>query len=369
MKDHYEVVVVGGGIIGHAISYHLNKNNVTTLVVEKQQSGRKATKAAAGMLGVHTENNNANEFYKFCQSSRDMYQELNWELYQLTSIDIQLASGGMVELAFHEQEKQAMELKRQAFPNIEWVDQRQLKAWFPMLGKEAIAGIYMETDGHVEPSRVCEAFKQGAIAKGGKVKEDCHVWNINHVAKIFHLDTDEGLITAERVVIATGAESGRWFTAMGLVNPMIPVKGECLSVISSGIQLKQTLFCKDFYLVPKRDGRYVIGATSERYNQSSYVSVGGIESLLTHFNTIFPSFRDARIDSFLTGVRPGTEDGIPVIGEHPYLPGLYYATGHYRNGVLLAPATAKLIGDLIMNQSQKAIENLVSPQRLAMVNS
>ncbi|API93246.1 glycine oxidase [Virgibacillus pantothenticus] len=370
MKQHHEVVIVGGGIIGHAISYSLNKSGLSAMVIEKQKSGRKATRAAAGMLGVHTENSTSNGFYHFCQTSRNMYKELSRELYELTAIDIQLAPKGMLEIAFNENEKQVLAAKQQALPNLEWLEPRTLKEKFPMLGEKAIAALYMEKDGHVEPTRVCEAFKQAAVASGGEVQEDCHVWTISKPTDSFTLTTDQGMITADRVVVATGAESGRWFTEMGLSNPIVPVKGECLSVTSNNIQIHETLFCQDFYLVPKQDGRYIVGATSDRYNHSSHVSAGGLETLLNRLFSVIPKFREAMVESFWSGVRPGTEDGIPVIGEHPYLSGLYYATGHYRNGILLAPATAQLISDLMMNQETESVmQAMVSPERLRGVGS
>ncbi|MBU5266879.1 NAD(P)/FAD-dependent oxidoreductase [Virgibacillus proomii] len=117
MKNHHEVLIVGGGVIGHSISYYLNKSGVSATVMEKGESGHQATRAAAGMLGVHTENKRSGEFYGFYKESRDLYKSLRQELYELTSIDIQLVSFGMLEVALNENEAQKLWENKQPFLN------------------------------------------------------------------------------------------------------------------------------------------------------------------------------------------------------------------------------------------------------------
>lgn len=365
MKNHHEVLIVGGGVIGHSISYYLNKSGLSATVMEKGESGHQTTRAAAGMLGVHTENKRSGEFYRFCKESRDLYKSLRQELYELTSIDIQLSSFGMLEVALNENEAQKLWEKQAAFSELEWLERAELKEKILSLPSKAVGALYMREDGHVESTRVCEAFKQAALQLGGGVLENCHVVTIQKAKATFILTTNKGSFTADQVVIATGADSERWFTTFDLPNPMVPIKGECFSIKPKKREIKATLFFDDFYLVPKLDGRYIIGATSVPNDQTSDTSAGGIFELMQRLFSVFPNLQREALLSVWSGIRPGTKDGLPIIGEHPNYSGLVYATGHYRNGVLLAPATGKLVKELMIDKrASTPVLGLISPERI-----
>ncbi|WP_431801180.1 glycine oxidase ThiO [Halobacillus andaensis] len=365
MTRHYETVIIGGGIIGHSISYYLNKSGVHTAVVEKQTSGRKSTRAAAGMLGVHTENEGSGTYHQFCETSRFLYDELNEQLRELTSIDIGLSKFGMVELAGSQEEKERLLVKKTAFPNLEWVESPTLREMVPSLSTKALGGLYMKRDGHVEPRNACEAFKRAALRYGGELVEDCTVLEVKKNREIFTVYLDSHLLTADHVVIASGAESGRWFETMGITNPIVPTKGECFSIKLRENPFKEALFFSDFYIVPKPDGRCIVGATSKPGDQTSHTTAGGIAEIMKRLFSFFPEWRSAELHDFWSGVRPGTKDGVPVIGEHPTTSGLYFATGHYRNGILLAPATGHLVANMITKKPiESSVQKLFSPGRL-----
>ncbi|MGX9929881.1 glycine oxidase ThiO [Virgibacillus salarius] len=363
MKRHVDVVVIGGGVIGQSIAYYLSKSRVVTTVIEQGRSGRKATQAAAGMLGVHTENDQEGTYYQFCQASRNMYASLSKELFSLSGIDIQLSTNGMLEIATNEEQKQRLRAKQNAFEGLEWLDAEGIRQRTSALS-QAVGGLYMRRDGHVEPLKVCEAFKQASLSMGGQLIENCQVGEIVHDHDVFHIQIDNDVISADHVVVAAGVKSGRWFEATGLMNPMVPTKGECFAIKPSIQSIQQTLFFHNLYLVPKRDGRYIIGATSYHDDSNSYTSTGGIFELMNHLLKLFPSFKQEELHSCWTGVRPGTKDGKPLIGEHPEIPHLYFATGHYRNGILLAPATGKLVSDMVLKRYvPSSIQRLFTPNR------
>ncbi|MYL40575.1 glycine oxidase ThiO [Virgibacillus salexigens] len=363
MKEHVDVVIIGGGVIGQSVAYYLSRSGVATTVIEQNRIGRKTTQAAAGMLGVHTENDQQGTYYQFCQASRNMYASLSDELFSLSGIDIQLSTNGMLEIATNEEQKQRLQAKQKAFEGLEWLDGGGIRQRTSAL-THAVGGLYMQQDGNVEPLAVCEAFKQASLGMGSQVIENCRVANIDRVRDVFHIQFENGGISADHVVVAAGANSGKWFEATGLKNPMIPTKGECFAIKPSDPSIEQTLFFHNLYLVPKRDGRYIIGATSYHYDSSSYTSTGGIFELMNRLFRLFPSLQQEELHSCWTGVRPGTKDGRPIIGEHPDVSNLYFATGHYRNGILLAPATGKLVSDMVLNRYVPAsIERLFTPAR------
>ncbi|HWL11879.1 MAG TPA: FAD-dependent oxidoreductase, partial [Ureibacillus sp.] len=139
----------------------------------------------------------------------------------------------------------------------------------------------------------------------------------------------------------------------GLNHQLTPVKGECLSVIDEKATLNHTLFHEHCYIVPRNNGRLVIGATMLENDWSDGVSLGGIDALIAKAKTMLPTIADMKIDSFWSGLRPQTGDQKPFIGHHPEDEGILFATGHYRNGILLAPATGQMIRDLILKREVK----------------
>ena len=158
MNRHYDVLIIGGGIIGQSISYHLNKAGVKAVVIDKNKSGQKATRAAAGMLGVHTENRENDTFYQFCRRSRNLYSGLSRELRELTGMDIGLTSFGMLEIAANHEEKHELLQKKKTFQNLQWLNGTQLRERIPLLSNEVSGALYMGEDGNVEPQHVCEAL-------------------------------------------------------------------------------------------------------------------------------------------------------------------------------------------------------------------
>lgn len=335
------------------------------MVIDKQESGRKATRAAAGMLGVHSENAQANVFYKFCERSRELYQSLSQELFRLTSINIGLSRTGMIEVALCEEEKNKLRDKKAFFPELEWLEGEKLSEKIPSLNGSGAVGLHMEKDGHVEPTHVCEAFKRAALHFGGKLIEDHSVWGIEKNEQGYSIQLGNETLLVDRVVVAAGAESGPWFEATGLVDPMVPTKGEYISIKPKKNIWDETLFFRDFYIVPKPDGRCVIGATTKPYDRGHFPTAGGLSELLNHVFSVFPTLQSEPLQDCGAGIRPGTKDGFPIIGEHPTMAGLYFATGHYRNGVLLAPATGELMKDLILDKKvDSSITGLLSPNRL-----
>ncbi|MFQ3544221.1 glycine oxidase ThiO [Halobacillus rhizosphaerae] len=365
MDSHYDVLIMGGGIIGQSISYHLNKAGVKAGVIDKNKSGQQATRAAAGMLGVHTENREDDTFYQFCRRSRNLYSGLSKELRELTGIDIGLTSFGMLEIAANQEEKHELLQKNKTFQNLKWLNGPQLRERIPSLSKEACGALYMGEDGHVEPKNVCEAFKRGALLYGGELIENNTVRKIKQSAGGYQVQLEDVILTADKVVAATGAESGKWFEFTGLQNPIVPTKGECFSIQPTTTYFKESLFFNNFYLVPKPDGRCIIGATSKPYDQCTTTTAGGLSGLMNQVFSIVPDLKNEPFLDFWSGVRPGSLDGRPIIGEHPNLSGFLFATGHYRNGILLAPVTGQLVKDLIVNQTvDSSIQDLLSPIRI-----
>ncbi|MCQ6275034.1 glycine oxidase ThiO [Bacillus sp. V3B] len=353
MKTNYEVVVIGGGIIGCSIAYYLAKENVDVALFEGRQIGSKSTGAAAGMLGAHSEcDGDFDVFFPFARSSQRAYAQLKEELRELSGIDMEYRKGGILKLAFTETDKKNLN-SMISQPTVKWLEAEVVRNSESTITPNLLGAAFIEDDVNVVPTRVCQSFAKSAGVLGASIFEYTHVIDIQKKEKSFLIQTTTGQFEAKHVVVANGVWSTSFFEQSGLNHQLVPVKGECLSVYDEKATLKHTLFHEQCYIVPRNNGKLVIGATMIENDWNERVSLGGVESLIAKAKTMLPAISDMKLDSFWAGLRPQTFDQKPFIGHHPEEEGILFATGHYRNGILLAPATGQMITDLILKREIK----------------
>ena len=352
MKTNYEVAIIGGGIIGCSIAYYLAKEQIDVAVFEEKQLASKSTSAAAGMLGAHSECNDLEIFYPFARKSQLAYFQLQDELKELSGIDIELRKGGIFQLAYSEAEKSELS-STLSLPTVKWYDRDNVRHEESSVSTDIIGAAFIEDDVNVLPSSVCQAFGKSAQVLGASVFEYTSVLSIQKQDSSYTIKTSKGNFQAKYIVVATGVWSSNFFHQLGLTNTLIPVKGECVSVSSEKPLLKHTLFHEHCYIVPRNNGRLVLGASMVENDWNEQASLGGIGNLIAKAKTMLPSIIDMKIESFWAGLRPQTFDQKPFIGHHPDDEGILFATGHYRNGILLAPATGQMIRDFIMKKEIK----------------
>jgi len=350
---NYEVVVIGGGIIGCSIAYYLAKEKMDVALFEGRQIGGKSTSAAAGMLGAHSEcDGDVDVFFPFARSSQQAYIQLKEELRELGGIDIEHRKGGILKLAFRETDKSDLR-SMISQPTVKWLEAEDVKEMESTISPNLLGAAFIEDDVNVLPIAVCHGFAKSAGVLGASISEYTHVLDIQKKDNSFLIKTTTGNVEAKHVVVANGVWSTSFFEQLGLNHQLTPVKGECLSVYDEKATLKHTLFHDHCYIVPRNNGRLVIGATMIENDWNERVSLSGIESLIAKAKTMLPAVSDMKLDSFWAGLRPQTFDQKPFIGHHPEEEGILFATGHYRNGILLAPATGKMIRDLILKREVK----------------
>ncbi len=208
--------------------------------------------------------------------------------------------------------------------------------------------MYLEKDGQVEASQLTLGFLKSAAALGVTIKEHVEVHSfLVENGEVTGVVTDEDDFFSENVIVAGGAWSERLLLQTGLEINTYPVKGECFSVRTHRPLLSSTIFSEECYLVPKKGGRIIVGATVKPNTYNRTVTVKGISFLMEKAKELMPSIREAEWERAWTGIRPQTVDGLPYLGEHPAYKGLFIATGHYRNGILLSPITGEIMADLI----------------------
>lgn len=350
MKNKYEVVVVGGGIIGCAIAYYLAKENIHVALFEGNRIGGKSTSAAAGMLGAHSEcDGDFDVFFPFARKSQRLYSELKETLKELSGIDIQHRKGGILKLAFTEKDKKDLSAMI-AQPTVQWLNQEEVVQREEDVASNLLGAAFIEEDINVLPIATCEAFAKSAKVLGASLFEYTPVHDVKKNGADYCISTAKGSVQARYVVIANGVWSTAFFERLGLNHQLTPVKGECVSLYDEERTLKHTLFHDHCYIVPRNNGRLVVGATMIEGDWNERVSIGGVEALIQKAKTMLPMITRMKVDSFWAGLRPQTFDQKPFIGYHPEEENILFATGHYRNGILLAPATGEMVSNLILKR-------------------
>jgi glycine oxidase len=352
MKKHYDVLVIGGGIIGHSVAYSVSKRGMSVLVIEIGEINRKASCAAAGMLAAQAEVTEAGPLFDLARESRNMFPSLSEELKERTGIDIELIEKGMLTIALTEEKVQSLQttiaFQKAAGEKASWLWGEDVLSIEPNLSKTVLGAMYAPNDGQVSAYKLATSFAKAATLLGTTILEDTDVTGILiENGRVQGVKTVRGDFYGDHVVVTGGAWTKQILEQTNVDLPIYPVKGECLSVRSKEQVITKTIFSDDCYIVPKNEGRLFIGATMIPGTFDEEVSVAGISELLNKAINLLPSLKATEWEKAWAGIRPQTSDGLPYIGEHPSVRGIHVASGHYRNGILLSPITGEIIADVI----------------------
>ncbi|AJD92952.1 hypothetical protein JMA_36350 [Jeotgalibacillus malaysiensis] len=356
MNKTYDAIVVGGGVIGGAIAFNLSKRGMKVLLLEKDRLAGKASGAAAGMLGAQAELDGESPLFQLARTSRALFGDLADELMVASGVDIELVEKGMLRVALTERDQQEhqtiIEAHTQNGETAELLTGEEARKREPTLSDEVTGAMYLEKDGQVSAPQLALGFLKSASALGCVIKEDLEVHSLRFSnGKVTGVTTNEGDFMSSHVVVTGGVWSEKLISETGLQLNMYPVKGECFSVRTEAPLLTSTIFTPGCYLVPKKDGRIIVGATVVPNTFNQQVTLEGIFSLMAHAQKLVPSILQGEWEKAWTGIRPQTADGLPYLDEHPDYKGLFIATGHFRNGILLSPITGEIMADLIEGKS------------------
>ncbi|MFB2837536.1 glycine oxidase ThiO [Floridanema evergladense] len=338
-----DVLIVGGGIIGLSLAIELKLRSVKVTVLSRNFP-EAATHAAAGMLAPQAEKIPPSPMLDLCLQSRSIYPDWIRKLEEITGFETGYWSCGILAPVYHAGE--------QLLTDKFWLNQEEIQQHQPGLSSEIVGGWWYPDDGQVDNRALAHVLWMAAQQLGIEVLEGVAVTEfVRENGRIKYVKTAVGDWQAERYVLATGA----WSQEL-LPIPVYPKKGQMLSlrVCSSPQPLNQVLFGDETYIVPRKDGRIVIGATSENVGFTPENTAAGIQQLLSGATRLYPPLKNLPILEFWWGFRPATPDELPILGTSAY-ENLTLATGHYRNGILLAPITALLIADLLEKQSANSL--------------
>ena len=347
MKRLYDVIVIGGGVVGATTAWRLAQSGRKVLLLERNKIGSEASGAAAGMLGAQLEVGSPGPFFHLCIESRNSYPSFAASLLEETGIDVQLVQNGILRMAYNSDEVRELDQQRAWQTDLgrraRWWNEDTLSAAEPLLAP-ALGALLLPDDGNLSAPLLTQALAV-ATARRLDVLEDTEVQQIIPSARQVQVDTVLGSYLAEHVVIATGAWAKMLLAQVGVSSNIYPVKGQMMSIRPRpGLRLGRTIFSRHAYLVPKRDGTIVVGATEDHHAGFNHdVTVGNMAFLTSALERMAPKLTDSVVVRSWTGLRPGSPTGLPLIGPLPGGDRVILAVGHFRNGILLAPVTAEMI--------------------------
>jgi glycine oxidase len=369
-----EVAIIGGGVIGLAIARALALRGVRdVLLIERNTLGGESSSAAAGMLAPQAEANRAHEFFYLTCRSRDLYPEFASALLDETGIDIELETTGTLYLAFTAADAEELE-RRYAWQTkaklpIEKLSIDAVRELEPALSEDVRGALKFPLDTQVENRRLISALASANEKLGVRLETGTEVTSLKiERDRIRGIETSRGFIAADSVVIAGGAWSSLLAADKALPNPRIkPVRGQMLCLEANPQIARHVIYSPRGYLVPRRDGRLLAGSTTEQAGFEKRVTAAGIHSILSAALEISPRIAALPLTDSWAGLRPRAADTLPVLGPCAEIAGLFYATGHYRNGILLAPVTGELIAAAIVDKIFPAALSIFSPDRFGLV--
>jgi len=342
-----DVLIIGGGVIGLAIAIELKLRSVPVAVISRDFHAA-ATHAAAGMLAPQAEGIPAGPMLDLCLRSRALYPDWTRKLEEFTGLACGYWPCGILAPVYSIEHPKHSNGDGEAVQ--EWLDRDAIELYQPGLGSEVVGGWWYPEDAQVDNRALAQALLTAAQSLGVDLKEGITVEAIQQQQRrVIGVQTSYGIIRAAHYILATGAWSHELMPV-----PVHPRKGQMLSLRvpeanHNSLYGNKVLFGSDIYIVPRRDRRIIIGATSEDVGFTPDNTPGGIQLLLQQAIRLYPQLQHYSIQEFWWGFRPATPDELPILGSSP-CQNLTFATGHYRNGILLAPITATLIADLISNQ-------------------
>ncbi|MGE0321577.1 MAG: glycine oxidase ThiO [Polyangiaceae bacterium] len=365
------VLIVGGGLMGCASAWQLAKRGCSVVVLERSVPGAEASSAAAGILGGQVESHQLDAMTQLCLESRALYPSWAKALAKSTGIDIEHRSSGALRVAFRTERlgqlKQQFGWQRRSL-GAAFLGKRQLRSLEPNLNSALAGAVDFPADSRVDPRKLFRALQlaaqnAGATFRSGSYVQQLDIDAASQTARGVILEGGTSL-AADRVVLAAGS----WSTLIpGVPLPrpsIVPARGQVLQLTCRTPPLTRIVFGPRCYLVPRDDGRVLVGSTLEFVGYEKRVTAHAVRELLDAAIDLCPSLADAELTDSWSNFRPYTADHWPILGPCA-VRGLVLATGHYRNGILLAPITADIVCRSVLGQQPSLDIEAFSARRAA----
>jgi glycine oxidase len=362
------VIVVGAGVVGSAIAYQLATRGARVRLLDMRDVGQGATRASAGVLCPHIEGHSA-PLLQLGTRSLAMYDEFIFHVSHDSRRPIEYRRTGTLEVGINE--KEAARLKTLSAQHVSggvehrYLEPNEIRELEPELSERIAGALYVPLHGYVGVESLTSALAAASEARGATIDRGCVVERIAQTAAAVQVDTKSGWLEADAVVVAAGSWAGG--IRVGEARPPVkPIRGQLLHLAFPEPVGSRVIWGANCYLVPWEDGTVLVGATVEDVGFDESATVAGVRILLENAGELLPSIWRAVFKGVKVGLRPATRDELPIIGRSSTVPGVFYATGHYRNGVLLAPFTATAVADLVLDGRVAPELALTDPKRFGL---
>lgn len=352
-QSTFDVIVIGGGIIGCSIALALAERGSRVAIIERQFLGAEASSAAIGGLTPQSDEFTRGPLRQFALDSVEAYPDWLAHLAELTGIHVEYHTYGQLEVAFDEQEvarleEHLLEWQNEKF-DVQRLSREEVLQLEPLVNQEVLVGCHLRSEPHLDPVQLLAAVAAALHHQGCTVIEGHPVIEVVRSkgratgVKLF----DGSILSSEWVVLAAGAWSGH---IVGVPPcPVFPIKGQVLLARLRPQPFRHHIHASPGYIVPRTDGRVVLGVTYEEADYDKRVTVGGLHHILNNTVRISRMLNDCEVIGYWAGLRPRTPDKKPILGLSSEVERLVFATGHFGLGITLAPITAHVISGVIMD--------------------
>ncbi|MGD9893231.1 MAG: glycine oxidase ThiO [Dehalococcoidia bacterium] len=363
-----DVAIIGGGVIGCACAWALARAGVSVTLYERVGLGTEASGASAGILAPLAESAEPGPFAELGMAGLHAFAQEIDALVEESGIDPEYRTCGVIRLALTEPEvpalQQAAAWQSNQSLGLRWIDSREVMAIEPALAP-SFGALYSAEEGMVRPPLLVRALATAAARHGARIQEHSEVIGpATTGGRVTGVRLGSGVVKpAGAVLLAGGAWSAALAGSAAPAIPVRPVKGQYAMLSIVPRPLRHVVFAGHGYLVPRVDGTLYAGATQEDAGYDRRVTLDGLAAVLDMARGIAPVLGNAEVIGSGAGLRPGSADGLPILGAAPGIEGLYLATGHYRNGVLMSLITARLMAALILGEQPSIPLAPYSPMR------
>jgi glycine oxidase len=344
-----DVLIIGGGTIGMLTARELVQAGVCVTLVEMGYTGREASWAGGGIISPLYPWRYADSVTRLSLWSQGEYPQLCTALQEETGIDPELIRSGLLILD-PEEHDQALKWGRTHQVQIELLGDEALQEMEPGLGLQLPTALRMPDVAQIRNPRLAKALRR-SIEKRIRIREQEEV--VELLVKSGHVlgvRTRKGRIDADHVVVCAGAWTAKLLEQLGAKPEIEPVRGQMILFYAKPQRVNHIVLFRERYLIPRQDGRILIGSTLEHEGFAKTTTAEAKEELYRSAVEIFPLLKRTPIEDHWAGLRPSSPGGIPYIGAYPGIQGLYFNAGHYRNGLVTSPASARLATDLVLGR-------------------
>lgn len=350
-----DVIIVGGGVIGLSIAYALAREGVRSTVLDRRELGREASWAGAGLIPPESERPATLPMGALRSWSARLYPEWSSALKDETGIDNGYRRTGGVDVALTLEEDQALRTSAGRW-RVEGITYERLAPGDfgrvePALNPELRVAYFLPDRAQIRNPRHLRALAASVLKRGASLRPGKEILGFDvDGGRVTAVRTAEGPVACGCVIVAAGAWSGQLLETVGVQAPTPPLKGQIVLLRSQRPLLSRIVEHGKNYLVPRDDGRILVGATEEDAGYDSRTTSSGVMELLGEAIRLCPSLAGAEVEMAWAGLRPGSLDSRPYLGPVPGLENLIVATGHKRAGLQLSPATAEVVADLVLGR-------------------